>query len=216
MGNLDKRFPHYSKLLGLYPEPYRKEYKEQMLQTLADMLDDPDRSRRGVWTRTIVDFPLSLIGQQLHYLGGAMANQMPNYIKRNSLLGAWLVAPFFVFLVVNAVFQDRVQNTFLWHNNILFMWLIFLPALAVLFNLISLIRWLNDRHHTSKKSLWRTLFDFKNNWPALAVILVGLGILALVIGHDSVHCVTGNPVRELHNANQTWQCISQNAFGGQN
>jgi hypothetical protein len=209
MDSLNKRFPRYSKLLALYPAGYRADYGEQMLQTLADMLDDPEKSRVAVWLRTTLDFPLSVVRQQITYTGEAMANTTPTYIKRNALLGAWLVAPFFVFIVLDALMNQRLQHSWVWHTKALFIWLVVLPGLAVIFNLAALLRWIRFRRTETKQSVWRTLLDVRRNWPVLGMALVGLAILALVFFHDSVHCVSGNPLRELHNPSMTWHCVQQ-------
>lgn len=208
MDSLKHRFPRYSKLLLLYPADYRAEYGEQMLQTLADMLDDPKHGKTA-WARTILDFPLSVIKQQLSYSGEDMTNTMPVYIKRNALLGAWFVAPFFVFVILNALMHDRLRDSWVWHTQALFIWLILLPGLAAIFNLAALLRWTNTRRRETKNSAWKTLTDFRLNWPALGMALLGLAILVFVFGHDSIGCVNGNPFRELHNPHQTWQCIQQ-------
>lgn len=209
MDRLSKRFPRYSKLLHLYPAAYRKEYGEQMLQTLADMLDDPEKSHTATWIRTSLDLPFSALKQQITYTGEAMANTTPSYIKRNALLGAWLVAPFFIFVALNSIMHNRLQNSWMWHAKALFIWLIILPGLAAIFNLLALLHWVQSRRHTTKTTAWQALADIRHNWPVLLMALVGIGILALVFGHDSVHCVAGNPIRELHNASQTWQCVQK-------
>jgi len=208
MKDLAKRFPRYSKLLYLYPVSYRKEYGEQMLQTLADMLDDPQQSHTSIWLRITLDFPLSVLKQQVTYTGEAMATAMPTYIKRNALIGAGLIAPFFIILTINGILGNRLQSSWLWQSWVLFIWLIVLPALAVACNLAAWIRWSRAARET-KQSLWRILTDFRLSWPALTMMILGMGILGLVFFHDSVHCVAGNPVRELHNPSQTWHCIEQ-------
>lgn len=209
MDSLKHRFPRYSRLLALYPADYRQEYGGQMLQTLADMLDDPGRRKAGVWGRITLDFPLSVIKQQLIYSGEAMGNTMPGYIKRNARLGAWLVAPFFIFLIFDAVMRHRLEHSWVWHTRALFIWLIVLPGLAAIFNLAALLRWVHARRRETHSSAWKVLTDLRLNWPALGMAVLSIGILGLVFFHDSVHCVTGNPVRELHNPYQTWQCIEQ-------
>lgn len=206
MAHLSKRFPRYSKLLHLYPAGYRKQYGEQMLQTLADMLDDSERSRSEVWSRLILDFPFSVIKQQLSYTGEAMTNTTPVYIKRTAVLGAWLVAPFFVFVILNSLMHNRLHQSWAWHSDALFIWLVLLPSLAAIFNLGALLRWVQTRR---KIGAWRALLDIRSNWPVLAMAIVAVGILGVVFFHDSVHCVTGNPIRELHNPHQTWQCIAR-------
>ncbi len=209
MSSLKQRFPHYSKLIRFYPPSYRREYSMQMLQTLADMLDDPERRSGAVWARTVLDFPVSVINQQLSYLGETMANTTPSYIKRNALFGIWLITPFFFFIILNSLMRQRLHNSWVWHTYALFTWLILLPSLAVLFNFVAMLRWTQTRRKENKISAWKSLTDVRHNWPALGIILVGFAILTIVFGHDSVHCVSGNPFRELHNPYQTWQCIQR-------
>jgi len=209
MKDLIKRFPRYSKLLYLYPVSYREQYGEQMLQTLADMLDDPQQSRASTWVRISLDFPLSVVKQQVTYTGEAMATTMPSYIKRNAVLGAWLVAPFFLFIILNGILGDRLYHSWFWHTRVLFIWLIVLPSLAVLFNLVSWLRWVQSRRRETKKGTVAILADVRRSWPALAMVVMGVGILGIVFFHDSVHCITGNPIRELHNPSQTWHCVQQ-------
>jgi hypothetical protein len=204
--DLNRRFPRYSKLLRLYPAGYRKAYGEQMLQTLADMLDDPEQSRQAVWTRTILDFPLSVAHQQLSYAGTGAAG-MPRYMKQNARLGAWLVAPFFLFILLNSFSGQRLRDSLLWHTDFLFIWLVLLPGLAVVFNLAALLRWVRSQRRGRTRTTWSLLTDFRQNWPAVAMIVIGLAILALVFGHDSVRCVSGNPFHELHDWHSTWQCV---------
>ena len=202
MERLAKRFPRYSRFLYLYPSGYRKEYGEQMLQTLADMLDDPERHRISVWAQLGLDFPFSVIKQQLTYTGEVMATDTPLFMKRSALVGTGLLLPFFVLLTLNGLMHNRLQHSWVWNSWFLFLWIIFLPICAVTVNVLALHR--KDRlRSVLRPSAWRS------NWPALIVLLLGLGILALVFFHDSVHCVAGNPIRELHNPHQTWQCIQR-------
>jgi len=208
VNDLNHRFPRYSKLLGLYPAAYRHEYGEQMLQTLADMLDDPQQSRRAVWARTLRDFPGSLLRQQLAYTATAMTSTPP-YLTRTARAGAGLVAPFFLLVLANALSGQALRHSVIWRPNVLPLWLVVLPALAVGLNLFVWLRWLRQQRRESAGSSWQHIADIRRSWPALAVMLVGLAIIAFVYGHDSVHCLTGNPLRELHNPHQTMQCIER-------
>lgn len=213
MGSLEKRFPRYSKLLKLYPAPYQKEYGEQTLQTLADMLDDPHAGKAAVWTRTIVDLPLSLAKQNLIYAGGIMKNETPNYIKLNSVIGAALLLPFFAALIANGsdrlIFNQDLYHSWLWHTPVLFTWVLALPAAAALLTLISLVLY-SRQHGRSQRTGWlKGLLDFRRNWPLLLVAIIALGIVGMVRFHDSVHCVAGNPAKEIGNWSRTWQCIQQ-------
>lgn len=213
MNNLQKRFPRYSWLLKLYPTGYRQAYGEQMLQTLADMLDDSERSHASVWAHLALDFPLSVVKQQLTFTGETMAHEMPDYVKRNALVSAVLLLPFLLALLANGF--DKVINgrnlyhSWLWHMPVLSIWVLWLPLLAAVIAVTSLITLLLQRRAAEHNSWFKQLLAVRYTWPLLSVALVGIGIIGMVFFHDSVHCVTGNPIRELHNPHQTWQCIEQ-------
>lgn len=208
--DIDKRYRTYQKLLYLYPAAYRKAYGEQMLQTLADMLDDtPSQSqKRAIWTRTLLDLPLSVMRQQLIYTGDVMTNDTPKYVKTSALIGAALLVPFFVLVIAHSLDSNLQQSVF-WHYHVLFTFFVLLPGIAFLLAAVAFTSWLVERHHIDKKSWLRELMDIRRNWALFAVLILGLGIIGLVYGHDSVHCVTGNPVREIHNPRQTLHCIEQ-------
>lgn len=208
--DINKRFPIYRKLLYLYPTSYRQVYGEQMLQTLADMLDDaPTRAhQRAVWTRTILDLPVSAVKQQIIYTGDTMTHDTPNYVKHSTLIAAVLLLPFFITISAASI-DKNVQHGVLWHYHVLFTLFVLLPTVAFLLAAVAFISWLVERHKTEKRSWLSELLDVRRNWSLLAVLILGLGIVGMVYGHDSVHCVTGNPLREAHNPSQTLHCIEQ-------
>lgn len=213
MNRLSKRFPIYSKLLRLYPAPYREVYGEQMLQTLADMLDDKSRKQSAVWLRAVVDFPFSMAKQQLLYSGGIMKNDMPRFVKWNAVVGGVLLLPFASAVVANglneAIYGHTLYQSWLWHMPVLAIWVLWLPLVAAGLALISLVIFLRQRSKVAHASWWKVLLDWRRNWPLLVVAVLGLGIMFLVLFHDSVHCVTGNPAREIQHWQQTWQCIQR-------
>lgn len=213
MGKLEARFPRYSKIIRLYPPSYRAKYGPQMLLTLADTLDNQPERKGAIWLRTLIDLPISLTKQQLIYAGGIMDQQTPTFVKRNAFLSAALLLPFIGVLFADGldkVFYDHtLQSSWLWHMPVLAIWVLWLPAAALAIALASLVTFLIQRHKATQQSLLKQLFNIAYNWPLLVTGLAALFIVTLVIGHDSVHCVTGNPVRELHNWHQTWQCIQQ-------
>lgn len=208
MTSLNERFPRYRQLLKLYPSSYRRDYETQMLQTLADMLDDPERSRTAVWIDTILDLPISVIRQQVSCTATAMMTT-PNYLKHYAVTGAWMVAPFFLLVALNSLDGQALRHTMLWHTRALFVWLILLPGLAVMLNFAAWACWVRQNRRDNKLSVWRAMADFRRGWPALAVAVIGLSIIAFTYGHDSVHCLAGNPIRELHNAHQTLRCLQR-------
>lgn len=97
---LKARFPNYLRLLYLYPNAYRKLYGEQILQTLADTLDDAPQQKVSIWMRILLDLPISVLKRQIRYTRPSMTNNSPTYIKNGALLGAALLLP--VFLLATA------------------------------------------------------------------------------------------------------------------
>lgn len=211
MGNLAQRFPYYSSLLRLYPAPYQKQYGEQMLQTLADMLDDPAQHKAAVWLRAVLDLPFSLTKQNLMYAGDIMKHDTPNYVKWNSTIGAVLLLPFFAALAANGlnrVIYDRdLYHSWLWRTPVVFTWVLVLPVAAALITLISLLVYLYQRERSQHTGWIKGLLDFRHDWPLLLVAILAVSIVGMVRFHDSVHCLTGNPVRETTHFSRTWRCI---------
>lgn len=215
MSDLSKRFPRYSKLVALYPAAYKQKYGDQMLQTLADMLDHaPTKTQRiGVWARLSADFPPSIAHQQFSYIGGIMTNEMPNYVRRNAAIGAAMLVPFMLALVANSV--DRIvdhhalYHSWLWSMPLLAVWVLWLPMLAAVIALATLSVFLVRQSKARRISWLKVLFDIRHNWPLLAIGFIGIAILGMVFFHDSVHCITGNPIREIHNPHATLRCIEQ-------
>jgi hypothetical protein len=68
---MSKRFPVYELFLKLYPKSYRAHYADQMVQTLADMLDDQlDGSGRFmVWLRASSELPVGIVQQNITAIG---------------------------------------------------------------------------------------------------------------------------------------------------
>ncbi len=215
MAGLERRFPLYARLLRLYPAVYRKAYAQQTLQTLADMLDDaPKRTQRlAVWTRIAIDFPVTMTREQIKYTGGIMARETPHYVKRNAVLSGALLVPFFLAIGANAI--DKIMNgqtlytSWPWAMPILALWVLWLPLAATVIASSSLIYYQAQRIRTASARWGKALLEVQYSWPLLIVLCSGLFILAVLFGHDSVHCVTGNPVREFQNWHQTWRCIQQ-------
>lgn len=200
---MPKRFTVYSSLLRLYPKPYRDKYCPQMIQTLEDMLDDPENSRLSVWAETMLDLPISLAKQNLIYAGGIMNNQTPNYVKRSSAVSAALIAPFFVLIIINSVSNHALDFTNSWKSSFVAL-LIGLPAIALIICAAAFIKWAGQQ-----KSFWKSLIDLRRNWLLLIPGGLALLIVLFVPFHDSAHCVSGNPVKELRNFHDTVRCISR-------
>lgn len=210
MSNLAKRFPVYAYLLRLYPRAYQEKYGAQMLQTLADMLDAaPSRARRTeIWLRLAFDVPISAGRQQLSFAGHALTHETPQYVRRNTLISAAFFLPFFVIVIANDLTAHGLYGTWLWSFGVLFTWIVCLPTLGLLVSAMTLLAWLSSSRKSGGSWL-SSLLAVRRTWPLLALIALGAGILLLVFFHDSVHCVLGNPIRELHNPRDTLRCIAK-------
>jgi ABC-type proline/glycine betaine transport system permease subunit len=136
-----------------------------------------------------------------------MAHDMPAYVKRSSFAGALLLAPFFILLTVHAITGNHMYASWFWEQAVLATWIIYMPALAVLISAIAFGYWIAS--HRKQQGFIKSIFDLPHNWPLLAVATLGAGVVALVLFHDSVHCIVHNPITELRNWHATWQCIQR-------
>jgi len=206
--DLRRRFPYYSRLLRLYPPAFQQRYAQPMLQTLADMLDDPAANRASIWASVALDLPLTLAHQQFVYFGDTMTRDTPTYIKVTSAVSGLMLVPFITALVANALIPGHLYHSWPWHYHILLVWVFILPALAASLSVITFAVWSINRWHRGI-SFWRSASDLAHNWPMLLFAAAGLFIVILVWFHDSVHCIIGNPIAQLQNWRQTWACIAQ-------
>src|ERR1700729_4091915 len=137
------RFPVYSRLMKLYPKSYREKYQEEMLLTTADMLDNSNKfsDRLIIWAQLAFDLPLNIARQNFEYIGVNMHENMPNYIKRNGLISGILLLPFFGAIIANGLDKLMNNNTlndsWLWHNPAIILWVFYLPAIALIISLVS-------------------------------------------------------------------------------
>jgi hypothetical protein len=202
MDSLEQRFPLYNKLLNLYPGAYKKRYRQEMLQTLADMLDDHETSMAVVWARTILDLPLSAAKQQLIYTGTVMKNETPSYVKRNAAISILLLLPFFTIIFLNSLSLISTSGGFAL-QSLLYAALVFLPLYSMTLCAATLGRWSRER----KVGYWKGFTDLRRSW-----LILGIGVLAFLIGifvpfHDAPKCLNSNPIKEIRNLSETWHCI---------
>lgn len=211
MTGLEKRFPIYSRLLYLYPEPYRKQYAEVLLQTTADLIDDtPKRRHPAIWLHVAVDLPVSAAAEQIQYIGGAM-HETPTYIRRNSLLAGLLLVPFFTALAANIADQllrhQTLYQSWLWRTPLIQLWVLYLPVAALLLAVGSYFSYIMS----GKSGAWRRhLFDLRHAWPVAIPAVLALGILFVLALHDTGQCWLHTPSYLAGHLDQTWQCTVQN------
>jgi hypothetical protein len=213
MDSLKKRFPIYSKIIGLYPAQYRQEYGQQMLQTTADMLDNtPKRgSRTLIWLRLALDLPANITKQQLQYSGGIYMKDTPSYIKVSSIVSSLLLLPFFAALAANGldkvINNHTLLNSWLWKMPVLGLWVIELPLIAFVLAIGSYLFYLTKY----KKTPWlKRILDVRRSWPIILPAVVAFGILFLLAFHDSAQCWVQTPTHFVTHVSQTWQCTAKN------
>jgi len=208
MDELRWRFPLCSQALRLYPAPYRSEYGQQILQTLADMLDGSKSrpERASVWLRAVVDLPVSATKQQLLLAGGIMATIMPDYVKQSAVFGAVMLAPFTIFLFLDSITSHSLYGSFFWRPWVVATWIVFMPAIALFATSIAFGRWIMERRQR-QTGFWKSLRNWRENWPMLAIGVLSFGVIILAFGHDSVHCVVRNPIPAIRYWHTTWTCI---------
>jgi hypothetical protein len=216
MSNLSRRFPLYSKLLGLYPKRYRQQYGEQILQTTADMLDESvkTKSKLAVWTRVSINLPINVFQTQLHYAGGIMKNETPSYVKRNSLIGTAMLLPFIAALLANSI--DKIINnhtlysSWAWRLPLLRLWVLWLPEAAFLLMVGTYIYFLVKRKKNEHVSFIKRVADIKHSWPILMPGILAFGILFILAFHDSVQCWVHNPSYAVSHVSQELSCTNRN------
>ena len=94
MRNKKISHPIYRTTLYLYPKAYRREYGEQMVQTLQDMLDDNESSmeRVAIWLRITTELPLSVLKENINNIGeGGMGKLVTISNKRLVISGISIV-----------------------------------------------------------------------------------------------------------------------------
>lgn len=217
MKDLDKRFPAYSALLKLYPKTYREHFGQQILQTIADMLDhSPTRTARlAVWTHVAAELPINVAKQQTGYIGGIYMKETPRYLKTLSIVSGLLLVPFVAALVANSL--DKVINnhtlytSWLWKMPVLGVWVLYLPATALLLAIGGYAYYITQY----KKTSWlRRLLDVKHSWPILIPGLCAFGVLFILAFHDSAHCWVQTPSHLVTHINMTWKCTTNGFLGG--
>jgi|GEM_PF-5591156 len=97
-------FRVYASLLRLYPKQYQKEYREQILHTAADMLEDARTAheRRAVWAKLAVDLPINICREHYHVLGDYMnTNDERQFRHRVHVSSVLMSVPLFLIVVTH-------------------------------------------------------------------------------------------------------------------
>jgi len=140
-----RRFKIYAKLLYLYPPNYRRQYGQQLLQTIADMVDDAPSAgaRFAVWLRISFDLPITICKEHFLTIGENMYTKQNLHTNRNAVIGGALLLLPVALLAINRSLMlsgpGRGIPTYLLIKSTTI-----LPALAVMLSGFTLYRLLRS------------------------------------------------------------------------
>ena len=212
MNELERRFPIYSRLLKLYPPAYRRRYEQEMLQLTADMLDaaPSELTRLSIWSKLWLDVPAGIISENLAFATGPMSKDTPRYVKLASVLSSLCLLPFFVLLAANfadrMVFNQTLFHSWFWRMPQLGVWVLQLPVAALAVAGICYLAYALFGPKNSRRTWYLRAIDLRRAWPVILPLVVAIGILVLVLFHDSVHCWAQNPAYLVTHLSADWRC----------
>lgn len=101
---MHKRLAIYRAALHLYPKRYRQQYGEQMVQTVADMLDDKHgTAEKGmVWLRIYCELPLSIIRENISVIGDSTMHKLSLMSNKRLVFGLAAILLVVMFFTVPA------------------------------------------------------------------------------------------------------------------
>lgn len=203
----------YKKLLFLYPEQFRRKYGQQLLQTFDDILaNEPSKFNRiGLCVKEIFIMPINIVEQHLINISRRGGLQKKTVV---SIVAFTLLVPFILSLmsdeIAESLYGQHLFNTWLWSAPVLITWVIILPLISLV---ISLLTYLISVFRTSKKNGALSL-QLRRSWPIITTFSLSLGILLIVVFHDSAHCWLGNPINEVSHLSNTIRCTTRGLMGG--
>lgn len=202
--SISKEQKVFHTLLLLYPEQYRKRFADEMLLTFEDLYQEKvaQEGQAGIlfWLRISFDIFISALEQhrkQMQKLGMKKYLGKTLHINKYNIIGLVLLLPFFsVFLIslfariaqgdlthYNRPVYSLLSHSLLYWFPVLFTWVILFPALAIIVNLVPLIKNIIKKHGS--------LFEFsfiRQNAITLLILAVGIGFLAIIKFHDFAPC----------------------------
>jgi|GEM_PF-2720969 len=172
-----RRFRIYRRLLNLYPAAFRREYGEQLLQTIADMVDDaPSPAERfAVWLRISLDFPLTVCKEHFQVIGDRMKAKKQQGVGRVTLISTALFLLPIIIVTINRLLmlsgpRRGVPTYYLIVTSAIF------PLLAVALAGSTLLR------------LWRgngaVRPSLRQAGPLVFILLASLVLLCWIISQD--------------------------------
>lgn len=161
----------FTLMLLFYPEEYGKRYGNEMKLVFSDMYSE-ERSKNGkiglgFWLHQFADIGKSVIEQHIDTLGKKGMKQYLQqilHINKYNVVGGIFLLPAFIVLCIDVVSRivqgdlvhyNRPVYSFMSHTPlywypVLFTWVIIFPFLAVVINLIPLVKNISKTHGKSK------------------------------------------------------------------
>lgn len=177
-----------------------------MLQTMEDILQDTPKpyARNMLLLKEIIATPLNACEQ---YLVLYSKNKGISARTVVALIALALLLPFIFALIADEISElltgAHLYTSWLWSTPILFIWIVLLPfmslALSISIYAISLVRQKRQGHKINLLA--------KRYWLVIFTIIISLGILGLVVFHDSVHCWFSSS-----SLNKVVSCTEQNVL----
>jgi hypothetical protein len=206
-----KEFTFIRNLLLLYPDRYRKKFQQEILITVEDMYQERllkvGKVNTLYWFVISFDIIKSACNQHVELLN---KQGMKKYIHETlqidkfNIIGGLLLLPFFIVFLIdlatriaqgdltryNRPVYAILSHSLLYWLPVLFTWVVIFPTIAVLLNIIPLIKNVSKFHND--------VFHFsflRKNIFSLLILAVGFGFLALIALHDFAPCVAHGLLR---------------------
>lgn len=191
--------------LLLYPEAYRKKFGQEMRLVFTEIYHEEyvknGKVGFGFWLSQIGDITKSVIEQHIDDIG---KKGMKKYLQQTLHINTYNIISIVFLLpvilmtgveVISRIAQRDLthynrsvyvffSHTFLYWNPVLFTWVIIFPVVAAVISLVPLFKSLIQK----KVSPFSWNF-VKSNFIGIAILLFGLGFLALIKLHDFMPCM---------------------------
>lgn len=191
MGRLSRAERWYGRLLRLYPGAYRERFEGEMRQVFRDLYREQGHPAAGFWARLTADLVVGAAAEHIAIMrSGNMKLYLSNSADQRMLYwGVGLMTPaglFFLAAASGLLHQAQLPHLHT-HFPVMPLLIAFLPMLAIVINVAALAMRAAER----KVPVFSYKFAGQNFWT-LALIVVALGWLALLFGHDTVGCAVQN------------------------
>ena len=187
----------YKKLFYLYPKKYRDEFGNQILLVFKDLYNDElkDKGRVGFvfWILQFADLTNSLLSENMDSF---FSKGFRKYFNLNNynIIGGLLLLPLFTVTFIdlltriaqrdlvhyNRPVYSALSHTLFYQPSVLFIWIVFFPLLAILLNILPIIK--NLRKKRMNKAFIR------NNFWSFLFLFCGIFFLFMIRFHDFAPC----------------------------